>query len=72
MIEGPLRRRMMRLEVTMDELGVMPLVRLRDVDMLRRQQLRADQAQHSNEGETATRSHCGNYPCRATAASILS
>jgi hypothetical protein len=42
------------------------------VDVLRRQQRHADQPEHGDEGKTAPRSHCRDYQCRPSAASILS
>lgn len=72
MIEDPLPLdRMVRLEVTMNELGVMPFF-LCHMDVLRRKQRHADEGEHGDEGKTAPSGHCLNYQCRPTAASILS
>ena len=72
MIEDSLRAdHIVRLEMTMDEFGVVPLFP-GDVEMLRRQQRHADQAEHGNEGQTAAGGHCGNYQRRPTAPSIPS
>jgi hypothetical protein len=49
---------MMRLEVAMDDLGVLAAFGLRDVNVLRRQQRQAEQAEHGSDGDGAPERHC--------------
>ena len=50
--------RMMRFEVAMNELGVTVIVRLADVDVLRRQHRQAEQAEDGERDQSAGRGHC--------------
>ena len=63
---------MMRLEMSMNELGVTVIVRLADVDVLGRQQRHAQHAERGNERDRASESHCGDYRWRPSRPSILS
>jgi hypothetical protein len=50
--------RMMLFEMAMNELGAMVIVRLADVDMLRRQHWQAKQAEDRERDQGAGRGHC--------------
>ena len=64
--------RMMRLEMTMNDFGVLAAFGLGDVNVLGRQQRQAEEAEHGSDGERAPQRHCGDYQWRRITASILS
>jgi len=64
--------RMMRLEMTMNDFGVLAAFGLGDVNVLGRQQRQAEEGEHGSDGERAPQRHCGDYQWRRITASILS
>jgi hypothetical protein len=63
---------MMRLEMPMDDLGALAVLRLGDMHVLRRQQRQAEQTEHGGDGEGAPERHCVNYGWRSIRPSIPS
>jgi hypothetical protein len=64
--------RMMRLEMAMNDLGVLAALGLGDVHVLWRQQRQAEQPEHGGDGDGAPERHCVDYQWRRTRPSMLS
>jgi hypothetical protein len=50
---------MMRLEMAMDDLGMLAALGFSDVNVLLRQQREAEQTKHGGDGDRAPQRHCG-------------